>query len=125
MVKHNYNPLDRTFAALSDPTRRAILARLAHGESSVSQIAKPFDMSLPAISKHLVVLERAGLLARTKDGRVHRLRLEANPMKDAAAWIEHYRSFWTGQLDALADYLEQNQPIENETETPNPRKQEE
>ncbi len=97
--------LDKTFSALADPTRRAILSRLARGESSVGELAAPFDMSWPAISKHLRVLEGAGLMKREKDGRVHRCRLEPGPMKDAAEWIAFYRQFWEGQLDALADYL--------------------
>jgi DNA-binding transcriptional ArsR family regulator len=106
MVKHMIHTLDRVFSALADPTRRAILDRLAHSDASVSELAAPFAMSLPAISKHLRVLEQAGLIARTKDGRVHRLRLVAQPMKDAAAWMVPYQRFWEGQLDALADYLQ-------------------
>ena len=98
--------LDQIFAALSDPTRRRILDLLARAELCVTDLAKPFSISLPAISKHLRVLERAGLIKRERDGRVHRLRLEAKPMRDAAAWIERYRGFWEGQFDALADYLE-------------------
>jgi DNA-binding transcriptional ArsR family regulator len=105
MVKYTSRTLDKTFSALSDPTRRAILARLAEGEASVSELAAPFAMSLPAISKHLRVLEHAGLVERTKDGRVHRLRLVAQPLHDAAAWIAHYQHFWEQQLEALADYL--------------------
>jgi DNA-binding transcriptional ArsR family regulator len=107
MVNHADAPLDSTFAALSDSTRRGILARLARqGETSVSELAAPYKMSLPAVSKHLRVLENAGLVARQKDGRVHRCRLRAEPMKSAAAWIEHYRQFWEIQLDSLARYLE-------------------
>jgi DNA-binding transcriptional ArsR family regulator len=107
MVKYSSALLDSTFAALSDATRRGILARLARqGETSVSELAAPYKMSLPAVSKHLRVLEHAGLVARQKDGRVHRCRLRAEPMKDAAAWIEHYRQFWETQLDSLARYLE-------------------
>ena len=107
MVNYSGAPLDSTFAALSDATRRGILARLARqGETSVSELAAPYKMSLPAVSKHLRVLEQAGLVARQKDGRVHRCRLRAEPMKDAAAWIEHYRQFWETQLDTLAHYLE-------------------
>jgi DNA-binding transcriptional ArsR family regulator len=104
----NYQPalLDATFAALSDATRRGILARLATGEASVTELAKPYDMSLPAVSKHLRVLESAGLVARSKDGRVHRCRLEAAPLKSAADWIEHYRRFWEAQLDSLQRFLE-------------------
>jgi DNA-binding transcriptional ArsR family regulator len=107
MVKYSGAALDSTFAALSDATRRGILARLAHrGEMSVSDLAAPYQMSLPAVSKHLRVLQNAGLVSRQKDGRVHRCRLRAEPMKDAAAWIEHYRQFWEAQLDSLARYLE-------------------
>jgi DNA-binding transcriptional ArsR family regulator len=103
---NNQQALDSTFAALSDATRRGILARLATGEASVTELAQPYDMSLPAVSKHLRVLESAGLVARSKNGRVHRCRLEAAPMKSAAAWIEHYRQFWETQLDSLQRYLE-------------------
>jgi DNA-binding transcriptional ArsR family regulator len=99
-------PLDATFGALADPTRRAILARLARGEATVTELAKPFDVSLPAVSKHLRVLESAGLLRREIDGRIHRCRLAPAPMKEAAAWIATYRAFWEAQLDALANYLE-------------------
>ena len=107
MVNYSGALLDSTFAALSDATRRGILARLARqGETSVSELAAPYKMSLPAVSKHLRVLENAGLVSRQKDGRVHRCRLRAEPMKDAAAWIEHYRQFWEAQLDSLARYLE-------------------
>jgi DNA-binding transcriptional ArsR family regulator len=106
MVKYVSHTLDRTFAALSDPTRRAILARLAQGDASVTELAAPFAMSLPAISKHLRVLEQAGLIERTKDGRVHRLHLVAQPLHEAAAWIAHYQQFWEQQLAALADYLQ-------------------
>ena len=103
---NNQQALDSTFAALSDATRRGILARLASGEASVTELAKPYDMSLPAVSKHLRVLESAGLVARSKDGRVHRCRLEAAPLKSAADWIEHYRRFWEAQLDSLQRFLE-------------------
>jgi DNA-binding transcriptional ArsR family regulator len=107
MVNYSGPLLDSTFAALSDSTRRGILARLARqGEISVSELAAPYKISLPAVSKHLRVLENAGLVSRQKDGRVHRCRLRAAPMKDAAAWIEHYRQFWEAQLDSLAHYLE-------------------
>lgn len=106
MVKCSAAPLDATFGALADPTRRAILARLAQGEAMVTELAEPFRISLPAISKHLRVLESAGLLHREVDGRVHRCRLAAKPMQDAAAWIERYRAFWESQFDSLAKYLE-------------------
>src|SRR6266566_9939388 len=98
-------PLDSTFAALSDPTRRAILARLALGETSVTELAKPFAMSLPAISKHLKVLERAGLIARGREAQWRPCRLEAGPLKDIAGWVEHYRQFWEQSFDRLDVYL--------------------
>ena len=97
--------LSTTFAALADPTRRAILARLASGETSVTELAAPFDMSLPAISKHLKVLERAGLIARSREAQWRPCRLEAGPMKDASDWLEHYRKFWEQSFDRLDDYL--------------------
>ena len=97
--------LSATFAALSDPTRRAILARLASGETTVSELAEPFAMSLPAVSKHLKVLERAGLIARGREAQWRPCRLEAGPLKDAAEWVEHYRQFWEQSLDRLDDYL--------------------
>ena len=105
MVKRS-RALDTTFAALADPTRRAILARLAQAPgSSVGELARPFAMSLPAISKHLAVLENAGLLARRKDGRIHHCRLVAAPMQTASAWIAHYSEFWESRLDALERFL--------------------
>jgi len=105
MVNYNAGVLDATFGALADPTRRAILARLARGQAMVTELAEPFAMSLPAISKHLRVLESAGLLQREIDGRIHRCRLAAEPMKNAAAWIAQYRAFWETQFDALEKYL--------------------
>jgi DNA-binding transcriptional ArsR family regulator len=105
MVKHSPN-LNRTFAALADPTRRRILADLARGEQCVTRLARPYAMSLPAISKHLRVLEKAGLLRRRRYGRVHEMHLEAKPLKAAAQWVEEYRKFWEGSLDRLAAYLE-------------------
>ena len=99
--------LSTTFAALADPTRRAILARLSLGETSVSELAEPFDMSLPAISKHLKVLQRAGLIARGREAQWRPCRLEAGPMKEATAWLEHYRQFWEQSFDRLEDYLRQ------------------
>ena len=107
MVNYSVGGLDAVFGALADPTRRAILERLALGETSVGVLAEPFNMSLPAISKHLRALERAGLLVQEKDGRVRRCRLEAGPMKEAADWISKYKSFWEDQLDNLAAYLQQ------------------
>ncbi len=115
MVKYVDPSLDATFAALSDSTRRGILARLAQGETSVSDLAAPYDISLPAVSKHLRVLEGAGLMMRHKDGRVHRCRLIAAPMRDAAAWIEEYRQFWEQQLDALAQFLEESEREDEKT----------
>lgn len=105
MVKYSHSPLDGTFSALADPTRRAILARLALGEASVTELAEPFDVSLPAVSKHLRVLERAGLLTREKDGRVRRCRLVADPMQEASEWIASYQRFWEERFDTLAEYL--------------------
>jgi len=98
--------LSSTFAALADPTRRAILARLALGETSVTEIARPFEMSMPAVSKHLKVLERAGLIARGREAQWRPCRLDAGPLKDAASWIEEYRRFWTPYVDALERHLD-------------------
>jgi DNA-binding transcriptional ArsR family regulator len=97
--------LSATFAALADPTRRAILARLASGESSVTELAEPFEMSLPAISRHLKVLERAGLIARGREAQWRPCRLDAGPLKNAAKWLERYRRFWEQSFDRLDDYL--------------------
>ncbi|HWG79473.1 MAG TPA: metalloregulator ArsR/SmtB family transcription factor [Stellaceae bacterium] len=97
--------LSATFAALADPTRRAILARLALGGASVTELAEPFEMSMPAISKHLKVLERAGLVARGRAAQWRPCRLEAAPLKEVARWIEHYRRFWEQSFDRLDDYL--------------------
>jgi DNA-binding transcriptional ArsR family regulator len=97
--------LSTTFAALADPTRRAILARLASGAASVTELAEPFAISLPAISKHLKVLEHAGLIARGREAQWRPCRLEAGPLKDVADWLEHYRQFWEQSLDRLGAYL--------------------
>ena len=97
--------LSMTFAALADPTRRAILARLTTGEASVTELAEPFAMSLPAISKHLKVLERAGLIARTRDAQWRPCKLDAGPLKDASDWLERYREFWEQSFDRLDEYL--------------------
>src|SRR5437764_15117107 len=97
--------LSDTFAALADPTRRAILARLAAGEAAVPELAEPFDMSLPAVSKHLKVLERAGLIARSRDAQWRPCHLEPAPLKEVADWIEHYRKFWEESFDRLDEYL--------------------
>jgi DNA-binding transcriptional ArsR family regulator len=106
MVNYPSDSLSSTFAALADPTRRAILARLVLGDATVSEIASPFDMSLPAVSKHLSVLEDAGLIERERDGRMRRCRVRAAPLRAASEWIETYRRFWESQLDALAAYLD-------------------
>jgi DNA-binding transcriptional ArsR family regulator len=97
--------LDTTFSALADPTRRAILARLALGETSVTELAKPFAMSLPAVSKHLKVLERAGLITRGREAQWRPCRIEPKALKDIDDWLEHYRRFFEGSLDRLEDYL--------------------
>lgn len=104
--------LSATFAALSDPTRRAILARLSLGETSVTDLAKPFDMSMPAISKHLKVLEKAQLIERGKAAQWRPCRLTAAPLKDAASWLDEYRRHWEARLDRLDDYLKQMQAKE-------------
>jgi DNA-binding transcriptional ArsR family regulator len=98
--------LSSTFAALADPTRRAILARLALGETSVTELAKPFEMSMPAVSKHLKVLERAGLISRGREAQWRPCRLDAGPLRDVAAWIEEYRRFWAPYVDALERHLD-------------------
>jgi DNA-binding transcriptional ArsR family regulator len=112
MVEYSSKVLDRTFGALADPTRRRILAQLAKGEECVTDLARPHAMSLAAVSKHLIVLEKAGLVKRRRDGRVHSLRLEAAPMKEAQAWINRYREFWEGNLDRFEDYLNKLQKQE-------------
>jgi len=101
--------LDRTFAALADPTRRAILERLASGSATVTDLAEPFAMTLPAVSKHLKVLERAGLIARGRRAQWRPARLEAAPLKDAAEWVERYRRFWEESYERLDEYLEELQ----------------
>ncbi len=124
MVKYSAK-LDATFAALSDPTRRAILARLARGDALVGKLAQPFDMSLPAFSKHLRVLQRAGLLSQDRQGRVRLCQLRPAPLRAAAVWIERYRRFWTRQLDALAEYfdeMEEDSPGESHSRKPQTRK---
>ena len=104
--------LNSTFAALADPTRRAILARLASGEASVTELAEPFEMSLPAVSKHLKVLERAGLIARGREAHRRPCRLQAGPLKDADDWLEQYRRFWEERFDRLDDCLRELQEKE-------------
>ncbi|MBT3703863.1 MAG: winged helix-turn-helix transcriptional regulator [Alphaproteobacteria bacterium] len=123
MVKYSASEadstLDLTFQALADPTRRAILGRLAEGEATAGELAAPFEMSLPAVSKHLKVLEKAGFLIRARDGRVHRCNLDAGPMQAASDWISTYRNFWEGQLGSLARYLETEQKKKKEEDKKN------
>ena len=107
--------LNATFAALADPTRRAILARLASGEASVTELAEPHDMSLPAISKHLKVLENAGLIARGRDAQYRPCRLDAGPLREVAGWVDHYRRHWEQSFDKLDTYLRELQKKEKET----------
>jgi DNA-binding transcriptional ArsR family regulator len=109
--------LSSTFAALADPTRRAILARLASGETSVKELSEPFEMSQPAISKHLKVLEKAGLIARGRDAQWRPARLEAAPLKNAADWLDDYRRFWEQSFDRLDEYLKRLQANPETTET--------
>jgi len=104
--------LSTTLAALADPTRRAILARLAEGETSVTELAAPFAMSLPAVSKHLKVLERAGLIARGREAQWRPCRLEAGPLREVSDWLEHYRRFWEASFDRLDDYLREVQSVD-------------
>ncbi|MDB6123453.1 MAG: ArsR family transcriptional regulator [Pedosphaera sp.] len=112
-----HDSLSTTFAALADPTRRAILARLASGETSVTKLAEPFRMSLPAVSKHLKVLARAGLITRSRTAQVRPCRLKASPLKDAVDWLEHYRRFWEESFDRLDDYLRELQKQEKNDST--------
>lgn len=116
--------LSATFAALADPTRRAILARLALGETSVSKLAEPFDMSLPAISKHLKVLERAGLITRGRDAQMRPCRIEAKALKEADDWLEKYRRLWEARLDRLDDYLRELQAQDSSEAKPEISKEE-
>jgi len=109
--------LSSTFAALADPTRRAILARLALGETSVTELARPFEMSMPAVSKHLKVLERAGLISRAREAQWRPCRLEAGPLMEVASWIEEYRRFWEQSLDRLDDYLRQMKAARTKSKT--------
>jgi DNA-binding transcriptional ArsR family regulator len=108
--------LDSTFAALADPTRRAILARLASGEATVTELAEPFDISLPAISRHLKVLERAGLIARGREAQWRPRTLQADPLKEAAEWLDQYRRFWEQSLDRLEQHLAELQGKERNDE---------
>jgi DNA-binding transcriptional ArsR family regulator len=111
MLSHT---LDNTFAALADPTRRAILERLASGEATVNELAEPFEMTLPGVSKHLKVLERAGLISRGRVAQSRPCRLEATPLREAADWVERYRRFWEGSFDRLDDYLRELQDGEGD-----------
>ena len=120
MNTHRPDSLSATFAALADPTRRAILARLALGESTVTQLAAPFDMSLPGVSKHLRVLQRAGLIEQGREAQWRPCRLEAAPLRNVAAWVEPYRRFWEESFDRLDDYLRELQALENDRRDPNP-----
>jgi len=113
--------LSTTFAALADPTRRAILARLALGETSVTELAEPFEMSMPAVSKHLKVLERAGLIVRSREAQWRPCRLEAAPLKNIAGWVDEYRRFWEESFDRLDSYLTQIQNSNSTKENANAR----
>jgi len=121
MVNYSSERLTTVFLALADPTRRAILERLARGEASGTELARPFSISVAAISKHLRVLENADLILHRKDGRTHRFRLAARPLKEAATWLEHYRHFWEAQFDSLDTYLlttaEEEQDIDDPSST--------
>jgi DNA-binding transcriptional ArsR family regulator len=121
MVNYNADALDAVFGSLADPTRRAILARLARGPATVSELAEPFDISLPAISRHVRVLEDSGLLARTIEGRVHHVELAAQPLKDAMSWLETHTRFWSARLDALARHVERTAKEEPSWPHPNSR----
>lgn len=121
MVEYSDQALDRTFSALADPTRRAILARLMSGEARVTEIAEPFEISLNAVSKHVAVLERAGLVKRDVQGRVHQLSFESAPILEAARWMEETRRFWEARLDALEAFLEKQNPEGSSPQVSNPR----
>jgi DNA-binding transcriptional ArsR family regulator len=114
--------LSSTFAALADPTRRAILARLVTGECSVTELARPFDISLPAVSKHLRVLERAGLIAQGREAQWRPCRIEAGPLKDVSDWAERYRHLWEGRLDRLGTYLQELKAKKKSHDRPHRRK---
>ena len=118
------SPIDRVFAALADPTRRAILARLASGETSVTELAEPFDMSMPAVSKHLKVLERAGLIVRGRDAQWRPCRLRPAPLAEVSDWVERYRTMWEARFARLDDVLRelQSKPRKEKAHGPQPRK---
>jgi DNA-binding transcriptional ArsR family regulator len=118
MVNDSSKQLTTVFLALADPTRRAILERLTHGEASGTELARPFSISVPAISKHLRVLKNADLIWHRKEGRTHWFRLAARPMRDAAAWLEHYRQFWETQFDSLDTYLQATSEKEQDADDP-------
>ena len=105
MARRPHDTLNAVFSALADPTRRAILEALSEGHAQVSELAEPFAVSPPAISKHLRILEDAGLIIRERDGRIHRMHLQSKPLKDAAAWLDRYRNFWDARFDALDSFL--------------------
>ena len=121
LIQMPTDQLSTTFAALADPTRRAILARLLSGECSVTELAEPFDMSMPAVSKHLRVLERAGLIARRREAQWRRCRIDAGPLKDVADWTERYRHIWEERLDRLDEYLQQMKTKEEKSHGRKPR----
>ncbi len=112
--------ISSTFAALADPTRRAILARLALGETSVTKLAEPFEMSMPAVSKHLRVLERAGLITRGREAQWRPCKLKADPLREAAGWLDEYRQFWEQSFDRLDEYLQHLQAEANEKHASEP-----
>jgi DNA-binding transcriptional ArsR family regulator len=118
MVNDSPEQLNTVFFALADPTRRAILARLAHGEASGTELAQPFSISVPAISKHLRVLEHAELILHRKEGRTHLFRLAARPLREAATWLEPYRQFWEAQFDSLDTYLQVTSEEEHDPDDP-------
>jgi DNA-binding transcriptional ArsR family regulator len=120
MNAHRPDPLSATFAALADPTRRAILARLAMGEATVTQLAAPFEMSLPGVSKHLKVLHRAGLIDQGRDAQWRPCRLAVEPLRDVATWVEQYRRFWEESFDRLDEYLRELQRQEKQDDKPQP-----
>jgi len=115
MTPRNKDPLSLTFSALADPTRRQILARLANGKLTVTQLAEPLNMTQPAVSKHLKVLERAGLIARTRDAQWRPAKLQAAPLKEAAEWVQQYRQHWEESFDRLDAYLKSIQPEEQDS----------
>src|SRR5205807_8403196 len=117
MVKYQSSTLNRTFAALADPTRRRILAHLSRGDKRVTHLARPHDMSLPAVSKHLRVLEKARLLRRRRYGRVYEMQLDAKPLKQAAQWVAEHSVFWAGSLHRLASFLEKTEYPANKRST--------